>query len=81
MECALAETAGAIVADSLHVRETKRSGATTREAAIQICHRHGWDEWLEPSFQKGILSEMSRLAAARHRTFAYGPPGFSLLGP
>jgi DNA repair photolyase len=76
---ALAETAGPVIADPFHVRETKRSGATTRAAAIEICNHHGWTEWLEPSFQIGILSQMSRLAAAHRRALGYGPNGFGLL--
>jgi DNA repair photolyase len=76
---AIEETDGPIIADPFHVRETKRSGATTREAAIEICRRHGWTEWLEPSFQSGILSRMSRIAAARHRELGSGANGFGLL--
>jgi DNA repair photolyase len=80
IERALAETAGPVIADPLHMRATKRSGATTRAAAIEICARHGWSAWLEPTFQNEILSRMSGVAGSQKREFGYGPRGFSLLG-
>jgi DNA repair photolyase len=76
---AAATTAGPIVCDPLHVRAVKRSGATTRDAAIRICERHGWNEWLDPAFQQSILSRMTAAADAEHRAFGHGPAGFGLL--
>ena len=80
MERALACSAGPIIADPLHVRAVKRSGATTREAAIAICQRYGWNEWLDPEQQQRVLERMASLASAAGRTFGHGPPGFGLLG-
>lgn len=77
--CAVAASKGPIVADSLHVRAVKRSGATTREAAIAICHRHGWDEWLDPAFQQSIVARMAAAARSAGRNFDHGPRGFGLL--
>jgi DNA repair photolyase len=76
---ALEATDGAIVADPFHVRAVKRSGATTRDAALAICRRYGWGEWLEPEFQSGVLARMKGVANAAGRTFGHGPSGFRLL--
>lgn len=70
---------GPVVADPLHVRAVKRSGATTREAAVAICHRHGWNQWLEPAFQQSILGRMAAAANTEGRQFGHGPAGFGLL--
>jgi DNA repair photolyase len=70
---------GPIIADPLHVRAVKRSGATTREAAISICDRHGWNDWLDPAFQRDVLARMADAAESAGREFGYGPAGFGLL--
>jgi DNA repair photolyase len=70
---------GPIVADPLHVRAVKRSGATTREAALSICDRHGWNDWLDPTFQGDVLARMANAAGAAQREFGHGPAGFGLL--
>jgi DNA repair photolyase len=79
IEQAVSSSGGPIVADPLHVRAVKRSGATTREAAISICDRHGWNDWLEPAFQRAILLRMADAARAAGREFGHGPDGFGLL--
>jgi DNA repair photolyase len=70
---------GPVVADPLHVRAVKRSGATTREAAVAICQRHGYSQWLDPEFQQSILALMAAVANAEGRDFGHGPAGFGLL--
>ncbi|HWD97749.1 MAG TPA: radical SAM protein, partial [Bryobacteraceae bacterium] len=79
VERAIRSTRGPIISDSLHVRAVKRSGATTRPAAVAICQRHGWSEWLDPAFQTEILSRMQATAALAGRVFGHGPQGFGLL--
>ena len=79
MARAIAFTDGPIVADPLHVRAVKPSGATTREPALAICARHGWMEWLDPGFQRGALARMTALAQTAGRPFGFGPTGFALL--
>ena len=79
IERAMRATAGPIIADPLHVRAVKKAGATTRAAAIAICRRHGWSEWLDPAFQSGILARMERAASEAGRVFGHGPTGFGLL--
>lgn len=76
---AIDSTEGPIVADPLHIRATKRSGATTRHAAIAICERHGWMEWLEPGFQDRVLATMGQVAKEAGRCFGTGPTGFGML--
>jgi len=79
VERALECSNGAVIADPFHVRSVKRSGATTREIAVMICERHGWSEWLDPEFQRGILVRIRERAAAAHRSFGHGPEGFAAL--
>ncbi len=79
IEHAAGSSQGPIVADPLHVRAVKRSGATTREAAISICDRHGWNDWLDPAFQRHVLARMADTARSAQREFGYGPAGFGLL--
>jgi DNA repair photolyase len=76
---AAASSEGPVIADPFHVRAVKRSGATTRPAALAICERHGWNEWLDPAFQREVLDTMSRTASAAGREFGHGPRGFGLL--
>jgi DNA repair photolyase len=76
---AIAASRGPVVADLLHVRAVKHSGATTREAAVAICHRHGWSQWLDPVFQQAILTRMAAVANRERRHFGHGPAGFGLL--
>jgi DNA repair photolyase len=76
---ALALTAGPVIADPFHVRAVKRTGATTRDAAVAICNRHGWDEWLDPDFHQTVLNRMGAVATSAGRRFAHGPSGFGLL--
>ncbi len=79
MATALAETDGPVVADPLHVRAVKTRGATTREAAVAICERHGWMEWLDPEYQRGVLGRLEAMAREAGREFGHGPAGFGLL--
>ncbi|MDP9054323.1 MAG: hypothetical protein M3N93_08490 [Acidobacteriota bacterium] len=79
IERAVACSAGPVVADPFHVRAVKRSGATTRAAAVSICSHYGWDAWLDPVFQQAVLSRMAARAAAVGRAFGHGPRGFGLL--
>ncbi len=79
VRAALQFTTGPVIADPFHVRSLKPSGATTRSAAIAICERHGWNEWLDPEFQRNVLSRMRTLTERAGRRFGHGPQGFGLL--
>ncbi len=79
VEQAIACSRGPLVADPFHVRSVKRSGATTRAAAIAICERNGWSDWLEPAFQNETLARMSVRARVSGRSFGHGASGFAQL--
>ncbi|HVW09724.1 MAG TPA: radical SAM protein [Bryobacteraceae bacterium] len=79
VERAAAVSTGVLIADPFHSRAVKRAGATTREAAMRICERHGWSEWLDPAFQGEVLARMSRRARELGREFGHGAAGFGLL--
>lgn len=79
LDLAMDATSGPVVADPFHVRAVKRSGATTREPAQEICRRFGWDAWLDPVFHAEMLKTLEVRAAAVNRTFVWGPRGFGLL--
>ena len=79
LDRALAATDGPVVADPLHVREVKRSGATTRDPAHAICRKYHWTEWLDPAFQRNLLHHLRNRAAQNDREFQWGPAGFALL--
>lgn len=76
---AVEATESAIIVDPFHVRAVKRSGATTRDAAFAIAAHHGFSEWLEPEFQRRILSRMAAEAKRLGRCIGFGSDGFGLL--
>jgi DNA repair photolyase len=78
---AVRETEGnaPIIADPLHSRAVKRSGATTRDAAVSICARNGWEKWLAPAFQREVVARLEDAVTAAGRQFGHGPAGFGLL--
>ncbi len=79
VERAVACSDGPLVADPFHVRLVKRSGATTRAAAEGICHHHGWNQWLEPEWQREVVGRMEARSGALGREFGHGCAGFGLL--
>lgn len=79
VQMAVAATDGDIIADPFHVRAVKRSGATTREAALSISARRGWPEWHDPEFQEQVVDTMKRHAAAAGRRFGVGTEAFGWL--
>ena len=76
---ALSATDRDLIGDPLHVRATKSSGATTRDAAFAICKARGTTEWLDPKFQSEVVARIRRVAERAGRRFATGPEGFSWL--
>jgi DNA repair photolyase len=79
VDLAVEASAEDLVGDPLHVRSTKRTGATTRAAAVRIAAHHRHETWFEPAFQNEVTDRI-RGAASRHgRRFATGPEGFSWL--
>jgi len=78
---AMAMTAGnaPVIADPLHTRAVKRAGATTREAAVAICARYGWEAWLDPPFQSAVVARLKAAVNGAGREFGCGAAGFALL--
>ncbi len=76
---AIDATINHIIGDPLHIRSTKRTGATTREAAHRISRLHNQQHWLEPAFQSQIVERIRTVAQAAGRRFATGPEAFSWL--
>ena len=68
-----------LIGDPLHVRSTKRHGATTRHAAWSVSAVNGHDEYLNPSFQTEIVDRIRHAASAEGYDFVVGPRGFSRL--
>ncbi|MEO8126909.1 MAG: radical SAM protein [Bryobacteraceae bacterium] len=78
-EAAMEATVNPLIGDPLHVRRTKRTGATTREAAYRISRVQHHEQWLEPEFQSQIVERIRTVANAAGRRFATGPEAFSWL--
>ena len=76
---AIEATGNNLIGDPLHVRETKRNGATTRDAAHRISAVHHHGQWLDPAYQSQIVERIRTVAIAAGRSFATGPEGFSWL--
>ena len=78
-QLALDATSTDVIGDPLHVRATKRSGATTRDTAYRVAERFGDEEWFEPVFQSEIVERIRAVVERAGRRFAIGPRGFGLL--
>jgi DNA repair photolyase len=76
---AIDATRADLIGDPLHVRAVKRTGATTRAAAWTISRRHGFEQWLDASFQTEVIERIRLTAETFGRRFATGPEGFSWL--
>jgi DNA repair photolyase len=78
-DIALESTDQDIIGDPLHVRSVKPRGATTREAAARISERHGFSEWLDPEYQRGVVQRIGSIVHRAGRRFAAGTEGFAWL--
>lgn len=79
LQQAIEAAAGDVIGDPFHIRATKRSGATTREAARRISEKRGHSDWHDADFQARLLESMSRHAEKSGGNFATGPAAFSRL--
>jgi DNA repair photolyase len=68
-----------LIGDPLHIRATKRHGATTREAAFKISSAHHHGEYLDAEYQATVVEQINRIARQAGFTFTTGPRGFSRL--
>lgn len=76
---AIEASGGNIIGDPLHIRATKKHGATTREAAFRIAEAQGHSQWFEAGFQASLVERIERLARESGTTFETGPGGFARL--
>ncbi|HLW75697.1 MAG TPA: radical SAM protein [Bryobacteraceae bacterium] len=76
---AIDASGGRIIGDPLHIRSTKRHGATTREAAFRIARARGHEDWLEAEFQAKIVERIGAEARRAGVEFETGPRGFARL--
>ena len=79
VDLAIEATGRDLIGDPLHIRSTKKSGATTRDAARRIGAVRGFDEWMDAGFQREIVAIMRSRAEAHGRRFATGPEAFGWL--
>lgn len=76
---ALAATDNDLIGDPLHVRSTKRRGATTRAEAFEVSRVRGYTEWHEPGFQEQVVEAIREEAQSAGRRFETGPEAFAWL--
>jgi DNA repair photolyase len=76
---AIEATGRDLIGDPLHIRATKRHGATTREAAFKISVTHGHSDSLNAVNQRRVVEQIDAYARAAGFTFTTGPRGFARL--
>jgi DNA repair photolyase len=79
VDMALDVTDRDIICDPFHVSAVKKSGATTRDAGVQISRARGFTEWHDPTFQAVVVKRMWQRAAAAGRRFGTGTEAFGWL--
>jgi DNA repair photolyase len=68
-----------LIGDPLHTRVAKPRGATTREAALHVSEKQGFETWHDPVFQSAVVERIRATVEARGLRFETGPPGFARL--
>ena len=76
---ALRATQRHLIGDPLHIRSTKKHGATTRQAAFKISSLHGHDDYLDPASQATVVEQIDAIAREAGFSFTTGPSGFARL--
>ena len=76
---ALTASKRTLIGDPLHVRQTKRHGATTRAVALSLARQFNEEMWFDPLFQREILQRITKVAEDAGLTFEVGTRGFSRL--
>ncbi|MSV29875.1 MAG: radical SAM protein [Bryobacterales bacterium] len=79
VRAAIDATGGDPIGDPFHVRATKSSGATTRDAGFRISLKNGYEHWHDPAFQASLTLRMQEAARAAGRRFTIGPEAFAAL--
>ena len=68
-----------LIGDPLHTRSAKPRGATTRDAAVRVSQKRGYESWHQPAFQAAVAGRIRNAAQLAGFTFATGPAGFARL--
>jgi DNA repair photolyase len=68
-----------LIGDPLHIRATKRHGATTREAAFKISSLHHHGEYFDAAHQARVVEQIDTIAREAGFSFTTGPRGFARL--
>jgi DNA repair photolyase len=68
-----------LIGDPLHIRATKRRGATTRDAAFKISTVHSHGDYLDAAHQARVVEQIDACAREAGFTFTTGPRGFARL--
>jgi DNA repair photolyase len=68
-----------LIGDALHIRATKRHGATTREAAFKISGVNHHETYFDAGHQARVVEQIDTYARAAGFTFTTGPRGFARL--
>ena len=76
---AIEATGRDLIGDPLHIRSTKRHGATTRDAAFKISALHHHDDYLDAAGQRTVVEQIDSIAREAGFTFTTGPRGFARL--
>ncbi len=76
---AIEATGRDLIGDPLHIRSTKRRGATTRDAAFKLSALHHHDDYLDAAGQATVVEQIDSIAREAGFTFTTGPRGFARL--
>jgi DNA repair photolyase len=68
-----------LIGDPLHLRATKRHGATTRDAAFKIGAVHDHGGYFDAAIQATVVERIDSFARSAGFTFTTGPRGFARL--
>jgi DNA repair photolyase len=68
-----------LIGDPLHIRATKRHGATTREGAFKIGTMHDHGDYFDAAHQARVVEQIDAFAREIGFTFTTGPRGFARL--
>jgi DNA repair photolyase len=78
-KAAIEATQHDLIGDPLHIRATKKHGATTREVAFRISAAHGHDYYLDAVGQARVVEQIDAVTREAGFTFTTGPRGFARL--
>jgi DNA repair photolyase len=72
-------TVNDVIGDPLHVRTTKKLGATTADAGWKVSLQYGYSDWHNPARQEEIVKRIGQVVSTAGRRFYVGTKGFGRL--